>query len=73
VAIPDVAVNVIISAWRQPKKCNMPRGSQDKPNDDNAAGKLWRGEKLTDCQKVRDTRKSQRGHELRSASIAEVA
>ena len=36
-------------------------------------GKSWRSEKLTDRQEVRDARKRQRGHEVRSASIAEVA
>jgi hypothetical protein len=66
-------MNVIIRAGGQPKKFDVPHGSQDKPNDDNASGKLWRIEKLTDRQKVRDARKSQRGDELQSASIAEVA
>jgi hypothetical protein len=36
-------MNVIIGARGDAKKCNVPHRSQDKPNDDNAAGKFWCG------------------------------
>jgi hypothetical protein len=66
-------MNIILGARRQPKKFNVPHSSQDKPNDDDAPGKCWRSEKLTDRQKVRDSRKRQRGHEVRSTFIGKVA
>ena len=51
-AIPNIAMNIIISTRRQTKKFNVPHSSQDEPNDDNAPGnvsfKSWRSEKLTD-------------------------
>jgi hypothetical protein len=46
-AIPDIPMNIIIGARGQPKKFNVPHSSQDEPNDDNAPGKSWGGEKLT--------------------------
>jgi hypothetical protein len=70
-------MDIIIGARGHPKKFNVPHGSQDEPNDDNAAGnawfKFWHSEKLTDRQEVHDSRKRQRGHEVRPTSIAEVA
>ena len=75
-AIPNIAMNIIIGARGHPKKFNVPRGCQDEPNDDNAPGnasfKSGRSEKLTDRQEVHDARNRQRGHEVRSTSIAEV-
>src|SRR6267378_4266813 len=51
-AIPNIAMDIIIGARGQPKKCNVPHSSQDKPDDDNAPGnasfKFGRSEKLTD-------------------------
>jgi hypothetical protein len=41
-------MNIIIGSRGRPKKCNVPHSSQDEPKDDNASGKSWRGEKLTD-------------------------
>src|SRR5438552_13852618 len=76
-AIPNIAMNVIIVARWQPKKFNVPHRSQEEPNDDNtprnASFKSGRSEKLTDRQEVRDARKRQRGHEVGSTPIAEVA
>src|SRR5882757_7516403 len=76
-AIPNISMNIVVVARWQPKKLDVPHGSQDEPNDHNASGnapfKFWRGEQLTDRQEVRDSRKRQRGDEVRSASIAEVA
>ena len=72
-AIPNIAMNIIIGARGQPKKFNVPHSSQDEPNDDDAPRKSWRSEKLTDRQEVHDARKRQRGHEVRSTPIAEVA
>jgi hypothetical protein len=66
-------MNIIIGARGHPKKFNVPHSSQDEPNDDNASGKSWRREKLTDRQEVHDARKRQRGHKVRSTSFAEVA
>jgi hypothetical protein len=70
-------MNIIIGARGQTEKFNVPQCSQDKPNDDNAAGnasfKFGRSEKLTDRQEVRDSRKRQRGHEVWPTPIAEVA
>jgi hypothetical protein len=43
-------MNIIIGARRHSKKCNVPRGSEDKPNDDNSPGKYCRSEKFTDRQ-----------------------
>jgi hypothetical protein len=65
-------MDIIIGAGRQAKKFNVPHRSQDEPNDDKASGKYRRCEKLTDRQEVRDSGKSQRGHETRPTSIAEV-
>jgi hypothetical protein len=73
VAIPDISMNIIIGGRRQPKKFNVPNRSQDEQSDDNSPGKLWRSEKLTDRQEVGDARKRQRGHEIWSTSIAEIA
>ena len=47
-AIPKISMNIIIGARGQPKKFDVPHGSQDEPNDDNTPGKSWRSEKLTD-------------------------
>jgi hypothetical protein len=66
-------MDIIIGARGQLKKCNVPHGSQDEPNDNNAPGKSWRGEKLTDRQEVHDARKRQRAHEVWPTPIAEVA
>jgi hypothetical protein len=66
-------MDIIIGARGHPKKFNVPPSSQDEPNDDNASGKSWRSEKLTDGEEIGDARKRQRGHEVRSAPIAEVA
>jgi hypothetical protein len=66
-------MDIIIGARGYPKKFNVPHSSQDEPNDDNASGKSWRSEKLADRQKVHDARKRQRGHEVRSTPVAEVA
>jgi hypothetical protein len=56
-----------------PKKLKMPQSGQDKPNDDNAPWKSWRGEELADRQEVRDAGNSQRSEKGRSTSIAPVA
>jgi hypothetical protein len=72
-AIPNISMNIIIGAPGQPKKFNVPNRSQDEPSDDKSPGKRWRSEKLTDRQEVRDARKRQRGHEIRSTPIAEIA
>src|ERR1700732_2280711 len=72
-AIPNISMDIIIGARRQPKKFNVPHSSQDEPNDDNALRKFWRSEKLTDRQEGRDSRKRQRSHEVRSTPVAEVA
>jgi hypothetical protein len=66
-------MNIIIGTRRLPKKFNVPHSSQEQPNDDNASGKYWGSEKLTDRKKVHDARKRQRAHKVRSTSIAEVA
>jgi hypothetical protein len=66
-------MDVIIGARGHPKKGYVPHRGQDEPNDDNASGKSWRNEKLTDRQEVGDSRKRQKGHEVRPAPIAEVA
>ena len=47
-AIPNVSMNIIIGARGHPKKFDVPNSSQDEPNDDNASGKCWGSEKLTD-------------------------
>jgi hypothetical protein len=47
-SIPNISMDIIIGARGHPKKFNMPHSSQDEANDDNAAGKSWRSEKLTD-------------------------
>jgi hypothetical protein len=47
-AIPKIAMDVVVSACRQSKKFDVPHSSQDEPDDDNAPGKFWCGEKLTD-------------------------
>src|ERR1700719_2429448 len=72
-AIPNISMNIIIGARGHPKKFNLPHSSQDEANNDNASGKSWRSEKLTDRQEVRDSRKRQRAHEVRPTPIAEVA
>ena len=72
-AIPNVSMDIIIGARGQPKKCNVPRRSQDEPNDNNASWKYRRDEKLTDRQEVHDARNRQRGHEAWPTPIAEVA
>jgi hypothetical protein len=41
-------MNIIIDTGGHPEKFNVPHGSQDEPNDDNASGESWRREKLTD-------------------------
>jgi hypothetical protein len=66
-------MNIIVVAWGHPKKFNVPHGSQNESNDDNASGEFLRGEKLTDREKVCDARKRQRGHEVRPTPIVEVA
>ena len=38
-SIPDIAMNVIISARGQPKKCNVPHRGQEESNDGYAPGK----------------------------------
>ena len=40
-AIPNIAMNVVVDARRQPKKFNVPHGSQDECNDDNAPRQFW--------------------------------
>jgi hypothetical protein len=72
-AIPNISVNVIIGAWLHPKKLKMPQSGQDKPKDDNAPRKPWRGEELADRQEVRDAGNSQGSEKGRSTSIAPVA
>jgi hypothetical protein len=47
-AIPNISMNVIIGAWGRSKKFNVPHGSQDEPNHNNASVKSRRSEKLTD-------------------------
>jgi hypothetical protein len=66
-------MDIIIGPWGQAKKFNVPHRCKDESNHDNAPGKSRRGKQLTDRQQVRDSRKRQRGHEVRSAPIAEVA
>jgi hypothetical protein len=41
-------MNIVINTSRHPKKFNVPKSSQEEPNDDNASGESWRSEKLTD-------------------------
>jgi hypothetical protein len=41
-------MNIFIGARRYSKKCNVPHGSQDEPNDDNASRECWGSEKLAD-------------------------
>jgi hypothetical protein len=41
-------MNIIVVARGNPKKFNVPYGSQNEPNNDNAPGEFWRSEKLTD-------------------------
>jgi len=72
-AIPNVAMDVIIWARGQPKKFNVPHSSQDEPEDDDAPRKSWCSEKLTDREEVHDACKRQRGHEVWSTPVAEVA
>src|ERR1700730_9719640 len=76
-AVPNIAMDIIIGARGQAKKFNVPHNSQNEPNDDKAPGNTWfkfrRSKNLTDRQEVGDARKRQRGHEVRPASIAEVA
>jgi hypothetical protein len=70
-------MNVVIGTRGQPKKFDVPHSSQEKADDDDASGtalfKFWRSEKLTDREEVGDARNRQRGHEVRPASIVEVA
>jgi hypothetical protein len=40
-------MNIIIGAGGQPKKFNVPHSRQDEANDDDAPGKSWRSEQLT--------------------------
>jgi len=47
-AVPNISMNIVIGARGEPEKFNVPHSSQDEPNDDNAPGKLWHCEKLTD-------------------------
>jgi hypothetical protein len=47
-AIPDISMDIIIGARWEPKKFNVPHRRQDEPNNNNASGKFWRSEKLTD-------------------------
>jgi hypothetical protein len=47
-AIPNIAMNIVIGPRGCPKKLNVPHGSEDESNDDNASGKCWGSEKLTD-------------------------
>jgi hypothetical protein len=72
-AIPNVSVNVVVTARRQSQKCNVPHCSQEEPDDEKAPGNYWRGDKLADRQKVRDAGKRQPGHEVWPAPITEVA
>jgi hypothetical protein len=41
-------MNIVISTRGNLQKLNVPNSSQDEPNDDNASGEGWGGEKLTD-------------------------
>jgi hypothetical protein len=41
-------MNIFTGGRGYSKKFNVPYGSQDEPNDDNASGKLWSSEQLTD-------------------------
>ena len=72
-AVPNISMNIIIGARGQPKKFNVPHSSQDEPEDDDAPRKSWRCEKLTDPEEVHDARKRQRGIEVRSTPITEIA
>jgi hypothetical protein len=66
-------MNIIIGARGLPKKFNVPHGSQDESNDNNVPRKSWRNENFTDRQEVRDSRKRQGDHEVRSTPITEIA
>ena len=72
-AIPNLSMNVIVSASGKPKKFNVPQGGEDEPNDHNASRKSIGCEKLTDRQEVGDACEGQRGHEIRTTSVGEVA
>src|ERR1700724_3533152 len=72
-AIPNISMDIIIHARGHPKKFSVPHGSQDEPNGNSVPGESWSSEKLTDRQQVHDAGKRQRGHEVRSTSVAEVA
>jgi hypothetical protein len=50
-------MNIIVGAWGQPKKFNLPDSSQDKSEDDKAPPKSSRCEELTDRQQIDDGRK----------------
>jgi hypothetical protein len=47
-SVPNISMNIVINTSRHPKKFNVPKSSQEEPNDDNASGESWRSEKLTD-------------------------
>ncbi len=38
-AIPNISMDIIIGSRGQPKKFNVPDGSQDEPDDDDTSGK----------------------------------
>jgi hypothetical protein len=58
-AIPNIAMNIIVGARAHTKKFNVPHGSQDEPNDDNASVEFGRSEKLTDREEICDASKRQ--------------
>src|ERR1700758_473577 len=72
-SVPDISVNIIVGAWGQPQKCNLPQSSQGEPNEDNSPRQSPRTEKLTDRKEVHDACNGQRRHEVRSAPVAEIA
>ena len=76
-AIPDIAMDIIIRARRLPQKLNVPHRGKEETNNDDAPSyllfKFRRNEKLAHRQEIRNAGNSQRGHEVWSAPIAEVA
>src|ERR1700756_4712895 len=78
-AIPNIAVNIIIGAWGQPKKRKGPTSGEGKTSQNHAPRKCRGGagatsaKQFTNCEQVGNPRQCQENHEGRAAAVAKVA
>ena len=72
-AIPNISMDIVVGARGQPKKFNVPQAAKTSPTTTTRRGNSGVAKNSRTANRYAMPAKVIRGHEVRPASIAEVA